>query len=257
VIDFSILPSVDSILREKAASEAEVIFGHSATIDAIRATLADERILLKSGHIARSGETLAMIALERLRSDAIPSLRPVFNLTGTILHTNFGRAQLPEAAIIAAMNAMRNAVSLEYDLEIGDRGERDDHLRALICELTGAEDATLVNNNAAAVLLVLNTLSGNGKSSVISLRALICELTGAEDATLVNNNAAAVLLVLNTLSGNGKSSIISRGELIEIGGAFRMPDIMESAGCRLVEVGTTNRTHLKDYEKAIRQIAPI
>lgn len=210
MIDFSILPSVDSILRNKAASEAEVTFGHSATIDAIRATLADERILLKTGHIARSGETLAMIALERLRSDAISSLRPVFNLTGTILHTNLGRAQLPEAAIIAATSAMRNAVSLEYDLENGERGERDDHLRALICELTGAEDATLVNNNAAAVLLVLNTLSGNGKSSVIS-----------------------------------------RGELIEIGGAFRMPDIMEAAGCRLVEVGTTNRTHLKDYEKAI------
>lgn len=212
ITDFSALPSVDCILREKAAREAEAIFGHNMTVEAVRATLADERILIKAGRAARNSELLAMISLERLQSDAVSSLRSVFNLTGTVLHTNFGRAQLPEAAIVAATQAMRNAVSLEYDLNNGGRGERDDHLRALICELTGAEDATLVNNNAAAVLLVLNTFAGN----------------------------------------NG-ASIISRGELIEIGGAFRMPDIMECAGCQLVEVGTTNRTHIRDYEKAINE----
>lgn len=210
VADFSLLPPVNVILAENAAREAEAKFGHSATVDAIRAALADERILIKAGRTPRSSNVLAMMALERLEADAVSTMRAVFNLTGTILHTNFGRAQLPEMAISSAVNAMRSAVSLEYDLENGTRGERDDHLRGLICELTAAEDATIVNNNAAAVLLVLNTLAG----------------------------------------GAGES-IISRGELIEIGGAFRMPDIMESAGCKLVEVGTTNRTHIGDYEKAI------
>lgn len=212
VADFSLLPPVNAILAEQAAKEAEAKFGHSATVDAIRAALADERILIKAGRTPRTSNVLAMMALERLEVDARSTMRAVFNLTGTILHTNFGRAQLPEVAIENAVNAMRNAVSLEYDLESGERGERDDHLRELICELTGAEDATLVNNNAAAVLLVLNTLAGK----------------------------------------QGES-IISRGELIEIGGAFRMPDIMESAGCKLIEVGTTNRTHLADYEKAINE----
>lgn len=208
--DFSSLPPVNDILREKAAREAELTFGRVATVDAIRATLADERLLIKAGCLARDGNILATIALERLQADSVSSLRAVFNLTGTILHTNLGRAQLPEAAIVAATSAMRHAVSLEYDLENGERGERDDHLRELVCELTGAEDATLVNNNAAAIFLVLNTLAGKDGPT-----------------------------------------IISRGELIEIGGSFRMPDIMESAGCRLVEVGTTNRTHMRDYEKAI------
>lgn len=208
--DFSLLPPVNVILAEKAAREAVAIFGHHATVDAIRAVLADERILIKAHRTARGSDVLAMMAFERLKADSVSSMRAVYNLTGTILHTNFGRAQVPETAIASAVNAMRHAVSLEYDLETGARGERDDHLRDLICELTGAEDATLVNNNAAAVLLVLNTLAGQAGGS-----------------------------------------IISRGELIEIGGAFRMPDIMESAGCRLVEVGTTNRTHLGDYEKAI------
>ncbi len=158
---------------------------------------------------ASDAEAIAADAVLWLEADDRPNARAVFNLTGTVLHTNLGRAILAEAAVEAATVAMREALALEFDLSQGKRGERDALVRGLLCELTGAEDATVVNNNAAAVLLALNTLA------------------------------------------KGKEAIVSRGELIEIGGAFRMPEIMTRAGARLVEVGTTNRTHEKDYATAI------
>jgi L-seryl-tRNA(Ser) seleniumtransferase len=200
------LPSVDEVLRTAAATAAIGRFGRSAVVTAVRRVIAESRA---GGVIPGGPEEVTAEALLRLEAQDKPSLRPVFNLTGTVLHTNLGRALLAEQAIEAAVAAMRSAVALEFDLEDGRRGERDDHLRSLLCELTGAEDATVVNNNAAAVLLVLNTLSYRHEA------------------------------------------IVSRGELIEIGGAFRMPEIMARAGAKLVEVGTTNRTHKKDYVGAI------
>jgi L-seryl-tRNA(Ser) seleniumtransferase len=204
------LPSVDDVLKVEAAMLAVAQFGRSAAVTAVRHTLDASRAALRAGKAGPSQpDAIASAALARLAVDARSNLRPVFNLTGTVLHTNLGRALIAEAAIEAAVAAMRSAVALEFDLAGGKRGERDDHLRGLLCELSGAEDATVVNNNAAAVLLVLNTLA------------------------------------------KGREAVVSRGELIEIGGAFRMPDIMARAGAKLKEIGTTNRTHLKDYVEAI------
>ena len=204
------LASVTAVLNTAAAASLVERFGRLAATEAIRAVLDQARRAVRAGAAsAPTADEAATLARARLEAEARPPLGPLFNLTGTVLHTNLGRAVLAEAAIEAASAAMRDPTALEYDLASGERGERDDHIRALLCALTGAEDATVVNNNAAAVLLALNTFAA------------------------------------------GREAVVSRGELIEIGGAFRMPDIMQQAGARLVEVGTTNRTHARDYRAAL------
>jgi len=166
------LPSVDAILQMAELSGALESFGRASVTEAIRKVLGDEREAVKSGASLSSNMHLAERVLHLLKASGQSSLRPLFNLTGTVLHTNLGRAILAEAAVEAATQAMRQAVSLEFDLSSGGRGERDDHLRALVCELTGAEDATVVNNNAAAVLLVLNSLAA-GREAIVSRGELI------------------------------------------------------------------------------------
>jgi L-seryl-tRNA(Ser) seleniumtransferase len=210
-IDLSALPSVDRLLQDAAASTLIERFGRAAVTEAVRVSLADVRVRLTGDGATEMPGPDAILerAAAGLQARFQPSLRPVFNLTGTVIHTNFGRALLPESAIAAVATVARSPTNLEYDLDELARGDRDDHLAEWLCRLTGAEAATVVNNNAAAVLLVLNTFA---------LR---------------------------------KEVPVSRGELIEIGGSFRMPDIMARAGCKLREVGTTNRTHLKDYAAAI------
>jgi len=204
-IPLASLPSVDRLLRSDAVSPLLAAHGRSTVTQTIREVLAELRAAGQANPEAAIVDRVAA----RLAAQAQPTLRPVFNLTGTVLHTNLGRAVLPDAAIEAIVAAAREPANLEFDLSTGRRGERDAHVERLLCTITGAEAATVVNNNAAAVLLVLNTLA------------------------------------------RGKEVPTSRGELIEIGGSFRLPDIMARSGCRLREVGTTNRTHLADYADAI------
>lgn len=198
-------PSIDRMAGWTALQPLIARAGRPLVVETLRAWAEARR-----GHADVADETACTRWCEaRLASLVVPSQRRIFNLTGTVLHTNLGRAVLAEEAIAAAVEAMRSPTTLEYDLADGTRGERDEHVAPWLRLLTGAESAIAVNNNAAAVLLVLATLAA------------------------------------------GREVIVSRGELIEIGGAFRIPDIMARAGCRLVEVGTTNRTHLKDYAEAI------
>jgi len=207
------VPSVDRVLNMAPVQSLIDSHGRQAVTRAARAVLADLRKSLsqegESGLGAAKPPVLAGRIAALLEAAAQPTLRRVFNLTGTVLHTNLGRAQLPPEAIAAMAAAAGAASNLEFDLGTGRRGDRDSHLDDLLCRITGAEAATVVNNNAAAVLLVLNTLARR------------------------------------------KEVPVSRGELIEIGGSFRLPDIMSRAGAKLVEVGTTNRTHAKDYTGVI------
>jgi L-seryl-tRNA(Ser) seleniumtransferase len=202
-------PSLDRLLREPPVAELIERFGRPRVTQAARSELAAARAALAAGNGAFDERAFVEACTQRLQREAAGSLRPVFNLTGTVLHTNLGRAILPRAAVDAVVRAMTHPVNLEFDLDGGQRGERDRHVESLLVELTGAEAALVVNNNAAGVYLVLNTLAARREVPV------------------------------------------SRGELVEIGGAFRIPDIMARAGAKLVEVGTTNRTHLRDYENAL------
>jgi len=199
------LPAVDRVLRSEAAGPLIAQYGRPLVLDTVRKTLAERRLSGKAASVAAVIEASAASLARTMQ----PSQRQVFNLTGTVLHTNLGRASLPDEAIAAAAAAMRDPTTLEYDLATGSRGERDDHIAGWLTRLTGAEAALAVNNNAAALVLALNTLA------------------------------------------EGRETIVSRGELIEIGGSFRLPDIMARAATRLHEVGTTNRTHLADFAAAI------
>jgi len=211
------LPSVDKLLNSDMLTATVQSYGHNSVklevrrqLDQLRSGLAaadlrDIERVTAQGFVAQLCTTIKNAVQIQYAS----TLKPVFNLTGTVIHTNLGRAALPAEAIQAMTMAAREATNLEFDLTTGKRGDRDRHLEQALCDITGAEAATVVNNNAAAVLLMLNTLAP------------------------------------------GKEVLISRGELVEIGGAFRIPEVMASAQCLLKEIGTTNRTHLKDYKSAI------
>ncbi len=204
-------PAVDRLLREPPIEALVQRHGRTAVLAAVRARLDELRTADARTREADAFEpaTIARVLHERLAAADVASMREVYNLTGTVLHTNLGRALLPREAIDAVTQVLGAPCNLEYDLDAGGRGERDAHVESLLCELTGAEAATVVNNNAAAVFLVLNTLAA------------------------------------------GREVPVSRGELVEIGGSFRVPEIMARSGAVLREVGTTNRTHLRDYAQAI------
>ncbi|MER1672385.1 L-seryl-tRNA(Sec) selenium transferase, partial [Enterobacter cloacae] len=209
---YSQIPATDRLLREPLIHSAVERFGHTATVEMLRLLQEEARRHIQAKNALPAWCVAWEQELEqRLVEKGQSALRPVINLTGTVLHTNLGRAQQAEEAVDAVTQTMRSPVTLEYDLDGAGRGHRDRALADLLCQLTGAEDACIVNNNAAAVLLML------------------------------------------AATASGKEVVVSRGELVEIGGAFRIPDVMRQAGCTLQEVGTTNRTHAKDYRAAVNE----
>ena len=208
------LPAVDRLLREPDVAALLQAHGHTLVAGEAKALLDARRAAARGGGLPLSEVALPALAVtlaQAVEARLAPRLRAVLNLTGTVIHTNLGRARLADAALQHLLAMMAGPNNLEYDLQTGGRGDRDSIVEELLCTLTGADAATVVNNNAAAVLL--------------TIAAIAC----------------------------GKDVIVSRGELVEIGGAFRMPDVMAAAGATLVEVGTTNRTNPQDYEHAITE----
>jgi L-seryl-tRNA(Ser) seleniumtransferase len=201
------LPSVDRLLQDPFLSALP----RQAVVNAAREVLDEARQAVRDGGWQHGLADLPRLVAERVQQALDLPLRPVLNATGVVIHTNLGRAPLSEAALAAAQACAGGYANLEYDLERGERGSRHALVTRLLCRLTGAEDALVSNNNAAAVLLVLSTLA------------------------------------------QGREAIISRGQLVEIGGGFRIPDVMRQSGALLVEVGTTNRTYAADYEAAISE----
>jgi L-seryl-tRNA(Ser) seleniumtransferase len=206
------IPKVDALLKEPPVLALLQNHPRHLVVNAVRAAVADLRQQIIAEHI---GEIALEPLIEQIQTYLVKGqvrhLQRVINGTGIIVHTNLGRSNLSQKAIEAVVEVAGSYSNLEYDLEQGKRGSRHSHLEGVLCELLGCESALVVNNNAAAVLLVLSAL------------------------------------------GKGKEAIVSRGELVEIGGSFRIPDVMQQGGCILREVGTTNRTHLRDYENAITE----
>jgi L-seryl-tRNA(Ser) seleniumtransferase len=207
------LPAIENLLNTQEMLDLQASYARPLVTEAIRAVVADVRNDILSGNHTELPEhaEYAERTLQKIAEKIGARMRPVVNATGTVTHTNLGRSLLSTAACEAIQQAAQNYVNLEYDLTTGKRGHRDRITEPLLQQLTGCEASTVVNNNAAAVLLALQTIA------------------------------------------RGKEVIVSRGELIEIGGAFRVPDVMAASGAILREVGTTNRTHLRDYAEAINE----
>ncbi len=203
------LPSVDELIQSDEGLSFISSFSRSATLRAIRTVLDQARTAIRSGASCPSSADLLCSCAALLSAQFRPSLRPLINATGVIIHTNLGRAPLSLASLEAVRVSASQFSNLEYNLDAGERGSRHVHVAALLRDLTGAAAARVTNNNAAAVLLTLSTLA------------------------------------------TGREVVISRGQLVEIGGGFRVPDVIRQSGCELVEVGTTNRTRITDYEQAI------
>jgi L-seryl-tRNA(Ser) seleniumtransferase len=204
------LPAVDEVLRWPELATAARL-PHRLRVAVVRRTIDAARHAIQAGAAAPSREEWVARLAAALERAARPSLRPVVNGTGVVLHTNLGRAPLPAHALDQIVRVAAGYSNLEYDLDTGRRGSRQDHVAELLCELTGAQAALVVNNNAAAVLLMLDSLASGGEV------------------------------------------VVSRGELVEIGGSFRIPDVLAKSGARMVEVGTTNKTHMRDYVRATRE----
>jgi L-seryl-tRNA(Ser) seleniumtransferase len=233
---FRELPSVDELLHQPAIAALIAVHGQSAVSDAARLVLAGLRQEIASGVLGGSTLRIALAGLadgiqSRLRKSLSPSLRTVINATGVILHTNLGRAPLSEAAREQVRTIAAGYSNLEFDVQTGERGKRDVHVDRLFRKLLAE-----VSNGA-------NQVAATDPAS---------QQDRSRSTIVVNNNAAAVLLALNTLAEGGEV-IVSRGELVEIGGSFRIPDVMAKSGASLREVGTTNRTRIADYEKAVNE----